>query len=190
MGGATSALIACPSELIKCILQAQAIKLTGCLQSMNQEERIAECTCLLKNHHTIESPKQAVGYILQDRGLTGFYKGTGIHPPWSATWHVCHSSSPRWSIDGQIFDRDGIYFSARYSCLCCFFWILFCDKGKCPWKFPQIFLKMKKGDIFATSLKNELKNLNFNDWNSSLIAGQDANWKTRLQKRFQPFYDF
>jgi len=48
MGGATSALIACPSELIKCILQ---------------------------NHHTIESPKQAVGYILRDRGLTGFYKG-------------------------------------------------------------------------------------------------------------------
>ena len=30
MGGATSALVACPSELIKCILQAWAKKQTGC----------------------------------------------------------------------------------------------------------------------------------------------------------------
>ena len=34
--------------------------------------------------------------------------------------------------------------------------------------------KNEKGDIFI-SLKNELKKLDFNDWNSSLIAGQGAN---------------
>ena len=85
-----------------------------------------------------------------------------------------------WPIGWQIFSRNGIYFSARYSCLCCVLWILFGDKGKCRQKI-LVFLKWKKklknekGDIFI-SWKNELKKLDFNDWNSSLIAGQDAKW--------------
>ena len=33
---------------------------------------------------------------------------------------------------------------------------------------------MEKNDIFVTILKNELKKLNFNEWNASMIAGQDA----------------
>jgi len=80
-----------------------------------------------------------------------------------------------WPIGWQIFPRNGIYFSARYSCLCCVLWILFGDKGKCRQKI-LVFLKWKKklknekGDIFI-SWKNELKKLDFNDWNSSLIAG-------------------
>ena len=37
-----------------------------------------------------------------------------------------------------------------------------------------IVLKNGKGDILVTILKNELKKLDFNEWNSSLIAGQGA----------------
>ena len=48
-----------------------------------------------------------------------------------------------WPIGWQIFSRNGIYFSARYSCLCCVLWILFGDKGKYRQKI-LVFLKWKK----------------------------------------------